>query len=81
MIAAGAFTTVLLETVNLAMKKFPEYDQRKQEEFSKLRMEFQSEITKAYPYRDDDLVLNLRDQLLLHVKAFSGEISGKKGTG
>ena len=43
------------------LDKMPDYPQKKRDLYHKLVREYNSEITKTYPERDDDLIMNLRE--------------------
>ncbi len=57
-----------METFLIALKlgqsildKTPNYPESKRSKYHKLIREYNSEITKRYPERDDDLIMNLRE--------------------
>lgn len=57
------------------LDKFPDYDQRKKSKFFDDQKRYNEEIRKDYPLRDDDLILNLKEDLVAFMKAFNEELS------
>lgn len=71
---AAIFTT-LLTIADKLLDKSPNYSQKKKEDYVKLKRQYNDELKRDYSDRDDDLVLNLRDELLSYVQAFAREIT------
>lgn len=65
---------LLLSVTGKLLDKLPDYDQRKKEKFYKLQKEYNEEITKEYPQRDDNKIANLRDEIKLFTSTFIKEI-------
>lgn len=68
------------------MDKTPDYDDRKREEYKKLRTDFEKEIQKPYGIRNDRRMLDMGDELLRHVETFSAfiptsSLASLRGTG
>lgn len=57
------------------MKKIPNYDQKKRNEYYNKTKQYNQEKAKTYPERDDDLLLSLKEDLFAHLDAFKKEIS------
>lgn len=72
--AAGFFSAALG-----FMRKLPDYDQKQLSKFTNKLTRFEAEIKRPYPERDDDLILNLRDELTTYLSVFSDDL--KKLTG
>lgn len=70
-----ALVAALFSVTDKLLDKMPDYDQRKKEKYFKLRTRYNDEFKKDYPSRDDDLILNLRDELLSFIDTFSKEVS------
>jgi len=68
------YLLIALNLANEIMKQIPDYDQRKRKEFYKKVLSLQDEWHKPYDQRDDDLILNLRDELGTFLKAFYKEV-------
>ncbi len=64
--------TLLLSITDKLMDKFPNYSQRKREEFRDLKRAYLEEMKSNY--RDDEKVDLLRDEIKLFVEAFSKEL-------
>jgi len=60
------------------LKKLPTYDQKKKQVFFDLMKAYACEKVKPVHERDDDLILNMRDEILAFSLAFSKEIEGVK---
>lgn len=56
------------------MDKLPDYDQRKKEQFYKLKTKLNNAWNSPYETRDDDLILNLQDQMKIFLESFYEEI-------
>lgn len=65
---------IALKLASQIMSNIPDYDQRKKEKFFNLSRQLEEEWNRPYPDRDDDLILNLRDELGLFIKSFYEEI-------
>lgn len=65
---------LLLSVTGKLLDKLPDYDQRKKEKFNKLQKEYNEEITKEYPQRDDNKLANLRDEIKIFTSTFIKEI-------
>ena len=57
------------------MDKTPNYPQKKKEEYFELKNSLEDETKKEYPDRDDDRIMNLRDEFILFAETFAKEIS------
>lgn len=69
-----ALLSVALSITNKLMDKLPDYDQRKKQQFHDLNLRYEQEKKKTYPERDDDLIMNLRDELSSFLSMFDGEV-------
>ena len=69
-----AFTLALTFGGKL-LDKIPDYDQTKKNKFFKDSKRYLEEKSKAFPLRDDDLILNLKDELTAFMDAFNKELS------
>lgn len=68
--------SALIKVTDKLMDKIPDYDQRKRQEFKDLHLELTEELARVKGVdRDDDKVMNLRDQLRAHCVAFAQEIA------
>ena len=76
MIAAAitAVSTVVSKTIDL----LPDYDQRKKEQWRKLQLSYNDEMKKKIidgeNGRDDDLIMRLREEIVIFAQAFGDEI-------
>lgn len=72
-VTTTALALSALQALKEVMKMFPSYDQRKAEQYEKELMEYERQKTLPmdHPDRNDDLLLNLRTSLQLHVGTFS----------
>lgn len=63
-------------SVKSVMDKLPNYDQKKKAEFDEKYTKFLAlvNIPDDSPNRDDDLLLNLLDELSVHVRQFSDHL-------
>ena len=68
------YLLLALNIGNELMKKIPDYDQKKRQQFFNKTTQLQDEWNKPYDKRDDDLILNLRDELSAFLEAFYKEI-------
>jgi hypothetical protein len=68
-------TTATMEFGTEILKKMPDFDQKKKLQYHKLLKAYKSEIKKDYGVRDDDLIMNLRDQLKDFVTVFVKELN------
>ena len=68
----------LLSVVDKVMDIIPNYEQIKKEKFYSLRVAYENEKSKEFPYRDDNLVGIYRNRLLQFISVFDSEISGQK---
>jgi len=64
-----------LSVVGKVMDKLPDYEQKKAEQFHKLRGEYETELKKPLGLRNDQLVLDLSDELRRHVEDFAAVLS------
>lgn len=69
-----AAVTALLGIIDKFMDKIPDYDQKKRDQFHELKLRFEEEKKRIYPDRDDDLIMNLRDQIIAFAEDFNKEI-------
>lgn len=65
-----------LGVVDKVLAILPNYSQRKRAKFYKLKKEYDFEKIKNYYDRDDELIIILRGELRVFIKAFQTEISG-----
>jgi len=72
MVAAAIATLITIATKLL--DKTPNYSQKKREQWHDLQQRYSEELKKLYPERDDDLVMNLREQIILFASTFDQEI-------
>jgi len=68
------YLLLALNIANEFMKKIPDYDQKKRQQFFNKTTQLQDEWNKPYEKRDDDLILNLREELSTFLEAFYKEI-------
>lgn len=68
------YLLIALNIANEFMKKIPDYDQKKRQQFHSKTIQLQDEWNKPYEKRDDDLILNLREELSSFLEAFYKEI-------
>lgn len=52
--------------VDKTLDLMPDYDQRKKAEWLKLKAEYNKQIALPLPERDADLILNLKESILLY---------------
>lgn len=71
---AAAITTII-SIVNKLLDKTPSYSQTKREQWYLLQRLYNEEVKKMYPDRDDDLVMNLREQVITFAGAFDKDIN------
>jgi hypothetical protein len=64
----------LLSVIDGILKKLPSYEQRKKEKFYKLKLEYEKELSKDFPSRDDERIALIRSELLEYARTFSTEI-------
>ncbi len=64
---------LVLSIVDKLLAKTPNYDEKKKKQFYDLKLAYVGESKKTYPERDDDLLMNLRDQLSVWIEAFDKE--------
>jgi hypothetical protein len=71
-VTISALTLGALQAVDSVIDLFPNYDQRKRNEFREKFEEykFQLSIDIDHPDRNDDLLVRLRNSLFEHVQAF-----------
>lgn len=68
---------LLLSITDKLMDRLPDYNQRKREQYHKLKMKYLTESSKAYPDRDDNLIGLCRIDLAEFVKTFEQEIESE----
>lgn len=68
---------LVLSIVDKLLSKTPNYDQKKAKEFYELKLSYVGELKKTYPERDDDLIMNLRDQLGVWIESFDKDMETK----
>lgn len=68
---------LILSITDKLLAKTPDYDQKKAQEYNDLKLAYKAELTKTYPERDDDLIMNLRDQLTTWIESFNKDLEGK----
>lgn len=56
------------------LEKMPDYDQRKKQDFYEKKSNLEAEWKKPINERDDDLILNLREDVTLFLNTFYEEI-------
>lgn len=54
---------LVLRLANQLVKQLPSYDKRKKDEFVELVLEYKTQLTRDYRYRDDNRIDILRDRL------------------
>ena len=64
-----------MSVIEKYMDKTPNYPQKKREEFFRIKNSLDNEMKKEYPLRDDDLIMNIRDEYILFAETFAKEIS------
>ena len=76
MSATGIIATIdlLLSITDKLMDKLPDYSQRKRQQYYKLKKKYDREKSAEFPHRDDNLVDNLRDELIRFVDSFEKEL-------
>ena len=75
---AVPFVPLLEASITLAsefLKKRPDYDQKKKEQFLELREKYDTEKNKPHDVRADNVVDTLRDELVRFIQVFSQEVS------
>jgi len=72
----GEIIQLALSITDKLMDKIPNYEQRKREQFHKLRDKYEKEIVKNYPDRDDTRIDDYRDNLLRFLQDFNKEVAG-----
>lgn len=72
-----SYFELALTFANNLMSHIPDYDQRKRERFFKLKSEYQAEKVKEYHLRDDQRLLNLKDELEIFLQSFSKEVNNE----
>lgn len=60
------------------MDLLPNYEQRKKEQFLKLKRKFEMEYVKPADEASDDLIMNLRDELIRHANTFLNELDSEE---
>lgn len=68
--------TLALSLGDQILKKIPNYDQKKRNDYYNKKKLYNQEKAKTYPQRDDDLLLSLKEDLFTHLEAFKKEIQG-----
>jgi hypothetical protein len=68
--------TLALSLGDQILKKIPNYDQKKRNDYYNKKKLYNQEKAKTYPLRDDDLLLSLKEDLFTHLEAFKKEIQG-----
>lgn len=63
-----------ISLVDKVIARTPEYPQKKKEEWVTLKNRYNTEKSKTYPERDDDLLMNLKEQVTVFISAFSEEV-------
>lgn len=71
------YFTIALKLGEEILKQIPDFDQRKRAEYHRLTVAYNNEITKNYPERDDDLIMNLRDDIKLMWEDIIKHMGGK----
>jgi len=66
---------LLFGVVSKFMDKTPNYDQKKKQEYYDLKKEYDEQVKKDFPDRDDELISMLRDELRVLSQVFYEEIS------
>lgn len=70
----GGAITALLGVTSKLLDKTPDYNQKKKENFFKMKNAYEAELKKEYSQRDDDMIMNLREEIVLFAGSFSKEI-------
>lgn len=63
---------MLLSFGSKLLDQMPDFDQKKKDQFYNLKTQYQKE--KASPNRDDDKLLNLKEELETFLEAFHKEL-------
>lgn len=70
--------TAVSTVVSKTMDKLPNYDQKKKEKWEKLQLSYRNEMKKEIIAgengRDDDLIMRLREEILIFSTTFAEEI-------
>jgi len=61
---AGKTLELALSILDKLLDKIPDYDDRKIKNYYKIKDKFRKEVNRPYSERDDDLILDLRDELI-----------------
>jgi hypothetical protein len=64
----------LLSIIGKVMDRMPTYNQTRKAKFLKLKEEYESELIKDFPTRDDELIILKRMELLEFARVFQSEI-------
>lgn len=67
----SAIALEALKVIGQTMAFFPNYEQRKAEQYKKLLEEYEQEKHKPYHFRNNEYLLDLGDKLRRHVQSFS----------
>lgn len=71
---------LLLSIASKVMEMLPNYEQKKREEYFNLLKTYEDEMSRDYPLRDDNKVIQYRRALLNFVAVFADELDlHKKG--
>lgn len=63
--------------LTFGIKIFEEIDEVRRAKLKKLQLELKSELSKNYHERDDDVIMNLRDQVYVLLKHAEKELKKK----
>ena len=66
--------SLLLSVTNKLMDKLPDYSQRKRRTYHNLLTRYHKAKSEQHPYRDDNLVGHLRDELIDFIMVFDKDI-------
>lgn len=69
--------TELLKLINEVLKFFPDYSQKKIEDYHYHHQRYINEMTKDYHFRDDNRIDHHRDQMILIAQDFAQYLQKK----
>lgn len=70
--------TVLISLVNKLIDLFPDYEQKKKEEFYYLKKRYEEAKSQSFPLRDDNQVEIYRNDLIRFIETFNTYLDVKK---
>ena len=69
----AAAIAALIGVVNKTLGMMPNYEQRKRKQWYEMQLLYSQEKAKAYPDRDDDVIMELHMKIILWASAFGKE--------